>query len=525
MMTAEEVRTMMEQSRVAEKGAADGDGVPVAGGDKPSEPESAAAEGEDLGRTQVMSLDDISGVLKNLHEEKKEEEPTPAAESADVGEGEPGEESSGAEESGASTGGDANREGFGFGNGDSVSFPGEEGEEADDGGIFGGRDDDDENDTDGDENNDTDLVQTRMATIEEITFIKLQLHRKQTKKMVWVLLVLLVLSGLIAWIWDLHSPVRESVLSWPEDISGQYPNFIQTGSIPDGIMVYYPNWPRKTKVYQTTREFAVETFIGVHAEVPLNIYFTVEQNSFYVYQDRAKAVENTMNRLERSGNGLFSFEKTSQHGFLTAHNVAPENGVPVDVIVYQRVADRTWYGILRFFRFEDRNYVLRVEFPIEEKLRALPSVSADPFVVISQDFVRSHWEGNPRYYQDLVPETALMQIKGELDVGNAPMQFPYLELKIKSLLAMAKYNEYDKDTGATPEETAKRKKIYEDAGVALRALRRKQHIWHKEQHCHWISATLDGDEARLQRIKQECGAVFSLPEDKRHEDVQREYWE
>jgi hypothetical protein len=229
----------------------------------------------------------------------------------------------------------------------------------------------------------------------------------------------------------------------------------------------------------------------------------------FVYEKRSVALQNSLRRLAEGKKELFNFDNSPTTEFLLPSYNEKENGVLVDKLAYQRDAGRSFFGVLRFFRNGRVNYIVRAEVPVGEKLRALPILNSDTFLVLNIAFVRRHWEGNDQYTKGDISRT-IIGLRDELQ-RNSPMQYPHLEREIKSVLAQALYE--------------KNRNIYEEAESLLLNLREKQQHWYNSQKIRWISAVRENNSAEKFKIKNDCEAVFSVDGDKRRYDILREHWE
>ncbi len=148
--------------------------------------------------------------------------------------------------------------------------------------------------------------------------------------------------------------------------------------------------------------------------------------------------------------------------------------------------------------------------PAEEKLRALSILTNDTFLVLSQNFVRLHWEGNEEYTKGDT-ERLMLGVKDELLNRNSPMQYPRLELTLKSILAQSLYD--------------RQEKYYSEALELFKHLRDKQQQWYNGQRIRWFSADAGKNNSEKIKIRNESEAVFSIAGDKRRNDILRDHWE
>lgn len=364
--------------------------------------------------------------------------------------------------------------------------------------------------------NETQIVQTRMASMDEINFIKSQIKKQQQSRLFFKFLIFSLFVVLLGVIWMLKSPPQEKVLSWPQQKNGDNIIYLtkriavlDQGFQNGGFDIYYPDWKNAKVVSVNPNIIEIHTFLGKEADVPLIISVQREISDEFVYENRINALQSTLRRLSERKNEQFNFDSSPTSEFLRPDFGESENGLLVDKLAYQRDTGNSFFGILRFFRFEKTNYIVRAEVPAEEKLRALPILNSDTFIAIHPSFIRSHWEGNDEYSKGNIVRT-IVGVKDELQ-RNSPMQYPRLEREIKGILAQSLYE--------------KNKTVYKEAKSLLVLLRTRQQQWYNGQKIRWFSAVRENDTAEKMKVRNDCEAVFSVEGDKRRYDILRDYWE
>ena len=364
--------------------------------------------------------------------------------------------------------------------------------------------------------NETQIVQTRMASMDEINFIKNQIKKQQQSRLFFKFLIFSLFVVLLGVIWMLKSPPQEKVLSWPQQKNGDNIIYLtkriavlDQGFQNGGFDIYYPDWKNAKVVPVNPNIVEIHTFLGKEADVPLIITVQREISDEFVYENRINALQSTLRRLSERKNEQFNFDSSPTSEFLRPDFGESENGLLVYKLAYQRDTGNSFFGILRFFRFEKTNYIVRAEVPAEEKLRALPILNSDTFIAIHPSFIRSHWEGNDEYSKGNIVRT-IVGVKDELQ-RNSPMQYPRLEREIKGILAQSLYE--------------KNKTVYKEAKSLLVLLRTRQQQWYNGQKIRWFSAVRENDTAEKMKVRNDCEAVFSVEGDKRRYDILRDYWE
>ena len=314
----------------------------------------------------------------------------------------------------------------------------------------------------------------------------------------------------------LKSPPQEKVLSWPQHKEGNKTIYLNKRLAPfsqgykkGGFDIYYPDWADAKVENRDSNNIIIHSFLGKDGDVPLTIFVSKEVSDEFLYENRTNALQNMLRRLSERKNEQFNFDNSFAAEFLTPAYGETENGILLDKLAYQRDTGNSFFGILRFFRFENTNYIIRAEVPAEEKLRALPILSSDSFLIISPRFIRKHWEGSDEYAKGDVARS-IVGISDELQ-KNSPMQYPRLEREIKSVLAQSLYE--------------KKSNIHNDALQLLRQLRTRQQQWYNGQKIRWMSADRENNKDEKNKIRNDCEAVFSVIGDKRRYDILRDYWE
>ena len=363
--------------------------------------------------------------------------------------------------------------------------------------------------------NETQVVQTRMASADEMNFIKTQIKKQQQSRLFFKFLVFAFLAVCLGVIWMMKSPQKEPVLSWPHGKKGSQIEYYTSniaawdGYKKGGFDLYCPVWPNN-KTASSGDTITIDSFLGKKGDVPLSIILHREDSLGHVYENRSNALQGALKRLSETPDEMFNFEGNAVRTFLLPAIGQAGNAIPCDVVSYQRDKGRSWFGILRFFRCGRYNYILRTEVPASEKHRALPVLTGDSFLTFHPNFVRCHWEGDDEYVKG-DPDRMLLGVRDELLNHNSPMQYPRLELTIKSILAQTRYHN--------------QKKQYLEAMGLLILLREKQQQWYNGQRIRWASADKENNLAEKVRIRNESEAVFSINGDKRRYDILRDYWE
>ena len=217
--------------------------------------------------------------------------------------------------------------------------------------------DDDLTDSDKTSANETQIVQTRMASMEEINFIKGQIKKQQQGRLLFKFLLFSLFVVLLGIIWMLRAPQQEKILSWPQKSAGAGKIYLTDSEAAFGqgakqgfFDVYYPQWANAKVMKTSPDSFEIHSFLGKKADVPLVILVQREVSDEFVYEKRAKALQSMLRRLSERKNEQFNFDSTPTTEFLRPASGQSENGIMVDKLAYQRDTGNSFFGILRFFR-------------------------------------------------------------------------------------------------------------------------------------------------------------------------------
>lgn len=361
--------------------------------------------------------------------------------------------------------------------------------------------------------NETQVVQTRMASMDEINFIKNQIKKQQQNRLFLKFLIFSLFVVLLGMIWMLRAPGQEKNLSWPADKNGvlvaNKPVFGQ-GMEKGGFNIYYPDLPNAEMVQVNKDTVEIRSFLGAKRDVPLLLMIQREVSDEFVYENRLTALQNALRRLSEKKDEQFNFE-SSPTSYFCHPDGQNENGLLIHRLTYQRENEKgnSYFGILRFFRNKGTNYIIRAEVPAEEKMRAMAALVTENFFLMSYGMQQKHWEGSDEYTKGDIARN-IVGIKDELQ-RNSPMQYPRLERAIKSILAQALYE--------------KNQSVYKEAESLLRLLRVRQQHWYNGQKIRWISADKEGNAFEKRKIRNDCEAVFSISGDRRRYDILRDKWE
>ncbi|NLZ62826.1 MAG: hypothetical protein GX902_03360, partial [Lentisphaerae bacterium] len=347
----------------------------------------------------------------------------------------------------------------------------------------------------------TQMQKTRVATPEEILYIKHQRVAMRRRRTVSRVLIFLLLCGILAWFWLQKSPPEERVLSWPKLENGKFSTKFTSfpgGGVANGTFnLYYPYWSN-TEVKVSEDEILINTFLGETGAVPFNIFLQRTVSLDYLTIDLQTAIQQWMTEVSQAGESSWSFEGVWPLAFFGS-----DNGIPYLSVAYTRSQDEVpWAGIARIFRHAETRYVLRLEAPLNEKMRAGHIMQNAQLLRFNSSFVALHWEGGVKavpcsWERIQAIQNALRQ--------DSPGRLVDLELAIKGMLIQSRL---DNDNV--------HKQLLMEQFYLLRLA--QQRIYNLFQ-IKFTNARLDQDEERMTALVQDSLAVFSLSDDKRYHEI------
>ncbi|NLF93544.1 MAG: FHA domain-containing protein [Oligosphaeraceae bacterium] len=360
------------------------------------------------------------------------------------------------------------------------------------------------NDSTGSKN--TQVQKTRVATPEEILYIKHQRVAMRRRRTVLRVLIFLLLCGVLTWFWLQKSPPDERVLSWPKLENGKFSTkfaVLPGGGVANGSFnLYYPYWSN-TQVKISEAEILINTFLGDTGAVPFNILLQRTVSLDFLNHDLQTAIQQWMTEVSQADESSWSFEGVWPLAFFGS-----DNGIPYLSVAYTRSQDEVpWAGIARIFRQAEARYVLRLEAPLNEKARAGHVMQNAQLLRFNPVFVSSHWEGGTK----AVPCSweRIQSIQNALR-QDSPGRLVDLELTIKGMLIQSRLNNDNVHYQLLMEQ--------------FQLLRLAQQRVYNLFKIKITNARLDQDQQRMAALLQDSLAVFSLSDDKRYHEIRNNRW-
>ena len=351
-------------------------------------------------------------------------------------------------------------------------------------------------------------MQTRIASAEELDFLRRQDRNTKRSKKLKYIIPLVVAAGVLGAVFFFRGEPPEEKLSWPKQTDGRYsekPYDLGDGGFSGGrFSLIAPLTETTQSSIDRNGDLVVLTRIGRDRDVELRLTLSCKRSPAYLHESREKTFRNWIREVSASG-GHWNFDQISDLFFL-----GKNNGLPCMSAVYTReIENQSWYGEVIFFRNGDERIVRMAEIPGSERLRGAGFLSNNPFLFTSPKFVEDHWEGAEELFTG-DPADLLQEAKGLL-VKMSPATWDKITMLLRSALVQATEKNL-------PE-------LRDDALNQLRKLRNYQKVWYNAQMIAYLKERAAGNIRAAELIRDSCLAVFSSNDDLRHRNIQRNIWE
>lgn len=379
----------------------------------------------------------------------------------------------------------------------------------------------------------TQVIQTRVATPQEMAYMR-ELHSKKQRRRLGTRIALGALfaalaGGLYVWM-AVHAP--EQVLSIPSPrknwkvMDSEMRPIAPGDAAGAGNSVYfsYPaagGWGTESTATEAnaqlgteTTVFSVKTRVGRDLDVPLQLRLVAYASPFSLNQSQE---ESFADWDRTSGLGL---EKQAR---LATDFIGAAPGIPCLRYTYTRKATPQeeaegvldWAGVMSFFRYHDTCFAYFREVPSVEELRAEHMLLRSAvFLGISSPLVQERWMGMEPSRQYGGQIAMLRNSAKELMDKNMDNEWDELEDKLTTILIRT----FPK-RGLDPDSA----QLYDEVLEWLRILRARQTETWKKRSVIRFRAARDKD-ADVKRMDEEIRALFRSPDDRRHYTAQKDKW-
>ena len=354
----------------------------------------------------------------------------------------------------------------------------------------------------------TDVMHTRLASLEEMNLLRHADRKRSTGKLFKTILICVGALVLLVVLYSLKASPEEANLTWPADSAGKalgaFADPGNGGHNSGGFSLAFPSIKGKTTVKQQKSLIVINTWCGKDASVPLRIFFVQKQANDFLTRERKAVFAGMLGGLQQK-NRHWNLSQISDVFF-----IGSENGLPSLSVEYRRETDgKSWYGEALFFRTGDRAFLRLAEVPAEERVRAQNFISNTPFLKFSMTYLHGHWEGNGDYNFDGNTEVMMNEVSRHLS-KQAPFEWARTYLLLQNVLM---------------ESTRTRNRNLETSALMqLRRLRAIQTVWYNAQKIQYDTAKLYNDKRQENAILELSKTVFSSPDDLRYFTLRRNLW-
>jgi len=354
----------------------------------------------------------------------------------------------------------------------------------------------------------TNALKTRVATAEEMDFLRRQDVKRSRGRYLWYVLGAFVLLVLGALVYYFRPPPPEAVLSWPYNAQREEVvkllDPVQGGYDAGRFTLVVPDVPGLNVQKTADGNMVVTSRIGRDRDVPLRVILSVKTSPAFLHEDRIATLKNWMKEVSASG-GHWNFNQPSDLFF-----IGQNNGLPCISVAYRREADnQSWYGEALFFRNGNERIVRQAEIPSNERIRGENLISNTPFLHFSPAWIKNHWEGSAEQIRgdsnEVLNEARLLLSK------MSPVTWNKTFVLLRHVLTQA--------------TLSGNQKLRDEALGQLRLLRDRQLIWYNAQRIAYLKEISNKNEGAAARIKDSCEAVFCSDDDLRYLNIRRNIWE
>ncbi len=273
------------------------------------------------------------------------------------------------------------------------------------------------------------LMQTQMATPEELEKMRRRLSQAPRRKLYAGFWLLGVLVAILALGWFLSMTNRESVLTWPMTADGKLDDG-ELAPIPEagtGFGLYFPRHAAMKIQRENPRHIVIDTRLGREQDVPFRLEFITDRSTDFVTTSRETTFRAWIDEQAAAGWNFGSVSKVAFCG--------RENGLPYQTVPYSRTrGNSSWFGFAACFKFRDARYILLKEIPASERWRGEQVLRAETCFFARVNWIRRLWDvptGKPPV--EVSPEAALAKARELLDANPAATGAQIEELIVSAL--------------------------------------------------------------------------------------------
>jgi len=355
--------------------------------------------------------------------------------------------------------------------------------------------------------NETIAMQTRMASAEELEYMKNSHEKKKLRKTgLWLVVGVVLIAALIGSYYGFIYKAPEKYVSWPVDETGKALEAVaKMDDCPyvNDLDFKYPDVPTAS-IKKEAGRITVATALGKYQDVPLHLILEYFQDKSAVTQERTVTFEKWM-ATKTTGSENWNFDLIQPIAFYQS-----DHGVPYLCVPYSRTEDNESYvGYAVQIRMADWVFILMKEIPTREEWRARWYIQQVAFFRFSPDFLNNHWEGTNTYQQG--QPTAILAEAKSLLRRNSPSVWSKAEYLLRSVLCQA--------------QLANDQQCLKDALELKRELRNSQKEYFNQQKISYLLAKNNKHQKEMKRISSELRDVFTSEEDLRFHKIRQNKWD
>jgi hypothetical protein len=363
------------------------------------------------------------------------------------------------------------------------------------------------NSVDDDAENMTIAMQTRMASAEELEYLRDSYEKKQIRnigvKIATGLAVIAILIG--CYFAFLYRP-QEKFTSWPVDKTGEpLTAAVQFKGFPwdKDLDLKYPAVSGAT-VEAGEGQLTVMSRLGKYQDIPLRLMVEYWQDKRGLDQSREKIFDDWITQKAKDSEN-WNFDLIQPVEFYQT-----DHGIPYLTVPYSRtVNNESFVGYAVFLRFHDWNIVQMKEIPTRDSWRAEYVIHDTCFLRFSPYFLTNHWEGMPQIQPGSV--ASLVGEAKALLQRHTPAVWQKADYLLRSALCKSLMDNGDAENGGKAEEL-------------FRQLRASQIEYFNNQKIAYLRAQIENDKKEMSRIRENLKGVFSSEEDLRFHKVRQNKW-
>ena len=354
----------------------------------------------------------------------------------------------------------------------------------------------------------TQAINTRIASTDEIEEIKKSFQKKQRKKVFLIASAVILFLSLTLGCYFYFRPETETQVTWPADLKD--PKATTALVLRSSVGIVFPSTVR-----YSTKENQIEVFsaFGKNRDIPLHIIAKSWDDPTSLDLDRSTAFQKCISMLKEIDNSL-NVDSNDEQIFVNTE-IKESAGIPLNFVTYtRRVENDDVFGYLIFFRHHQETYISLMEVPISTQWKTsfyLKSQIPNMFR-IANSITPGYWEGTSNYrkgssIKDDIEEAriALMQ--------KSPASWSRIFLCVRSALIKS--------------QKQKRPVELEQAKLLLVKLRQVQEEWYSTQKLAYLYAENNKDKNTQETIQSNCESAFTAEfqnSDYRYDLIRRKVW-